>query len=578
MFLFKPTDVVGPFMVIQTVKEGAYAETYLVKAPSGSIYFLKLLSYKKMGDEQFNENRDAVEVLVSKKLRNDNLLKFHGYGDFEQEGNKYVYIVYDYISGKTLPEWLSETNHFSVPTAVQITVNVLDALKYLYSLTPRILHNNITLDNIMISEGKDGIEAKLIDFGHAKFDTQYYSFFEHEGNDIFYLAPESFNGESSIQSDLYSVGVVLFALIFGRLPFYEDPVKYSGPSDGWKELVYNKKSGVLEIPSVIPEGVTKELIQVIRKALAFSPSERYPSAEAFHNALTDGLKGISPSTYVASFSAPAKGSGFDAIAGMQILKDRLQNDVIDVLKDAERAKALGIDIPNGLLLYGPPGCGKTFFAEKFAEELGCNYMYIKCSDVASPYIHGGQEKIAKIFEDARKNSPTVLFLDEIEAMLTDREVQRTVSEAGEVNEFLAQMNNCGKDGVLVIGASNHPQKIDKAALRAGRLELHYYIGNPDLECRMELFRINLRRRSVQGKVDLQRLAEKTEGYASVDIKAIVDNAGRYVFRQKRDAITMADLEYALGQTKPSLTNSQIKEFERIRDIFENKSTRTKIGF
>ena len=102
-----------------------------------------------------------------------------------------------------------------------------------------------------------------------------------------------------------------------------------------------------------------------------------------------------------------------------------------------------MSIPNGLLFYGPPGCGKTFFAERFAEEIGCNYMYVLCSDVASPYIHGGQEKIANLFEEARKNAPTILFLDEVEAMIMDRSKHNNVSEQGEVNEFLGQLNNCG---------------------------------------------------------------------------------------------------------------------------------------
>ena len=85
------------------------------------------------------------------------------------------------------------------------------------------------------------------------------------------------------------------------------------------------------------------------------------------------------------------GNGFADVAGMHSLKDQLQNDVINLLKNPEKAESLGLHVPNGLLFYGPPGCGKTFFAEKFAEELGCYYQYVKCSDVASPYIHGGQE-------------------------------------------------------------------------------------------------------------------------------------------------------------------------------------------
>ena len=122
--------------------------------------------------------------------------------------------------------------------------------------------------------------------------------------------------------------------------------------------------------------------------------------------------------------------------------------------------------------------------KNFAEEAGIHYRYIKCSDVASPYIHGGQGKIAAIFDDARKNAPTILFFDEIDAMIKDRSRQTNVSEAGEVNEFLAQLNNCGQNGVLVIGATNKPDRnMIKLALRAGRLELKYYIPQPDKETR-----------------------------------------------------------------------------------------------
>ena len=164
-------------------------------------------------------------------------------------------------------------------------------------------------------------------------------------------------------------------------------------------------------------------------------------------------------------------------------------------------------------------------------------------------------------------------------MITDRSKQTNVSEAGEVNEFLAQMNNCGQSGVLVIGATNNPMTIDKAALRGGRLELKYYIGNPDLESRKALFAISLKGRAVREPIDLDYLAHHTAGYASVDIKTIVDNAGRYVFKKKGDAITMEDLIFALNQTKSSLTPTQIAKFESMRDAFENvMPTRNKIGF
>ena len=245
------------------------------------------------------------------------------------------------------------------------------------------------------------------------------------------------------------------------------------------------------------------------------------------------------------------------------------------------AKELGLTLPNGMLFFGPPGCGKTFFAQKFAEELGCNYQYIKCSDVASPYIHGGQGKIAAIFDEARKNAPTLLFFDEIDAMITSRDRHNTVSEAGEVNEFLAQLNNCGEKGVIVIGATNKPTMIDEAATRSGRLELKYYIPQPDHETRKQIFILALKNRRTDFGINYDRLAELTENYISADITLIVNTAARLTFRRKERDITQEVLEEAISTIKPSLTIEAIRKHEAIRDEFFNNGSAKpskKIGF
>ena len=236
-----------------------------------------------------------------------------------------------------------------------------------------------------------------------------------------------------------------------------------------------------------------------------------------------------------------------------------------------------MSIPNGLLFYGPPGCGKTFFAERFAEEIGCNYMYVLCSDVASPYIHGGQEKIANIFEEARKKAPTILFLDEVEAMIMDRNRHNNVSEQGEVNEFLGQMNNCGAEGVMVIAATNEPTLIDPAALRAGRLDLKYYIAQPDYDVRKELFRVSLKGRNTDLGIDYDKLAKMTENRVSADITLIVDTAARQVFKDKRPMITQDDLEKAINGVPPSVSLDKIRKCEKMRDKFMRQK-QNRIGF
>ena len=166
-------------------------------------------------------------------------------------------------------------------------------------------------------------------------------------------------------------------------------------------------------------------------------------------------------------------------------------------------------------------------------------------------------------------------------MIRDRSAHNNATTAGAVNEFLTQLNNCGEDGVLVIAATNKPTDIDEAALRAGRLELKYYIPQPDKETRKRMFQIGIAKRNYDFGIDYDLLAERTENYVSADISLVIDTAARLAFRKKIGKITMALLEEAISQIRPSLTLEQIKRHEDIRDRFTGEkkiNERRKIGF
>ena len=183
----------------------------------------------------------------------------------------------------------------------------------------------------------------------------------------------------------------------------------------------------LYLPKSQKSGINSGLLKVIYAALSNNLEERYKDAQEMLNAiinLTVSDSKVNESERQSNNIKKNKG-GFADVAGMEELKAELYTDVIEVLQHPEEAKKLGLTLPNGLLFYGPPGCGKTFFAEKFAQEVGCNYMYVKCSDIASPYIHGGQGKIAELFKLARQKAPTILFFDEIDAILMDRNKLRS---------------------------------------------------------------------------------------------------------------------------------------------------------
>ncbi|MCH5177922.1 MAG: AAA family ATPase, partial [Prevotellaceae bacterium] len=549
------------------------------------------IDYDKLHHTQFDEDGNVLEIEIAKRLKHPNITMYHDSGEIWIERKRYTYIVFDFITGETVAQKTTREQHCSVYDAKQIVLGVLNGLKYLHSQDQPIIHNEITIQNVMLDMASSMAVPKIIDFGYARYQHQSVSSFMKEGLNPFYLAPEALNGVYSIQSDLFSVGVMLYHLLYGIVPYHTDISKYKTDRNALVSAILDARRHPLKLPNTTMFEMDEQLLNTMAKAMAMDRADRFQSADEFIQAINGELKVESPKPTVDNGATkqvgggnvllPKQGNGFADVAGMTALKQQLQSDVIDVIRDHERAKELGISIPNGLLFYGPPGCGKTFFAEKFAEEAGFNYQYVKCSDIASPYIHGGQGKIAKIFDEARQNAPTILFFDEIDAMIKDRSKHNNVSEAGEVNEFLAQLNNCGEDGILVIGATNQPTEIDAAALRAGRLEFKYYIPQPDKETRASIFEINLSKRKCDFGIDYDKLASLTENYISADIKLIVDKAGRRTFRHKLDKITQQVLEEVIAESKPSISMEMIKQHEAIRDQFQGIKTeqpRRKIGF
>lgn len=579
--LFEKKQNIANYTIVFPYKEGSYAETYRVKDETGKTLFLKLISFAKLKACQFNSNGTINEVEIARTLSHKNLCGFVNSGTLTHLGQQYAYIVTNLISGETIAQKIGREETLTVYEARQIAKGVLRALSFLHTQEHPIIHNEVNLQNTMIDMNSEPSDVKLIDFGHARFLDSPPSSEDLEEINPFYMATERFDGVCSVQSDLFSVGVMLYQMIFGMLPWFIDLSQYR-PEDRIRTILARRCSP-LQIPSMNIFELDEQLINIMGKAMAYDIKDRFQTAGEFIKAL-DGEIVVEKTIPFFKETHSGKrtkkiGNGFADVAGMAELKEQLQSDVIDLLQNPGRAKELGLSIPNGLLFYGPPGCGKTFFAERFAEEIGCNYMYVLCSDVASPYIHGGQEKIAKIFENARKNAPTILFLDEVEAMIMDRNKHNNVSEQGEVNEFLGQLNNCGEDGVMVIAATNKPTLIDPAALRAGRLELKYYIPQPDFETRKEIFIIGLKGRSVELGINYDKLAKLTENRVSSDIKLIIDTAARFVFKNQIEKLNQSVLEDAIMKVSPTISLEEIRACEKVRDEFiGKKESRPRIGF
>ena len=275
------------------------------------------------------------------------------------------------------------------------------------------------------------------------------------------------------------------------------------------------------------------------------------------------------------------GHGFDDIAGMHELKEMLQQKVIFVLQNKELAEEYKLTPPNGMLLYGPPGCGKTFFAEKFAEQTAFNFILVKSSDLASVYVHGSQEKIGKLFKQAEENAPTVLCFDEFDAFVPNRSAPGSSYVSSEVNEFLSQLNNCSARGIFVVATTNRPDMIDPAILRTGRLDKQIYVPLPDHDARREMFALYLKGRPFDEEhMDLDHLSDLTEGYIASDIAFIVNDAAMTAaFTHAK--ISQDLLEKTIRETRPSISPELLQSYEYLRakmEGVERSNALPRIGF
>lgn len=590
--LQKNSFLADKYCVLLFIKQGSNSETYRVKGADGKLYFLKLFNPSKAHHTAFDQFGDLLEIELLKKVNHENVVSYKDSGEVIVDGKKYLFLILDFIAGETLAERMLREPISTVFDIRQILTDLLSGLQYLHTLPEPIILNNIAPQNIMLDLSSDIPKAKIIDFSFARSFLQSSRTYNRKGLNLNFLATECITtGIFSQQSDLFSVGAVMYQMLFGMQPWNTSTSGFETQllnENEISEKLLSLRDKPLHYPDIANRIVDfdSSVLKIVTKALQTNTEKRFQSALEFSQTLNGEIE-IADISEVSSTEPlkkgkpkvqKKKGGGFSAIAGMQNLKDMLQNDVIDIIQNPEEYKKHNLGLPNGMLLYGPPGCGKTFFAERFAEETGYNFQKVIASDIASIYVHGTQEKIGKIFDEARENAPTILFFDELDAMTPDRENAQH-SYGSEVNEFLSQLDNCGETGVFVIGSTNKPQLIDKAILRAGRLEKHFYIPPPDFEARRVMFEIYLKNRPLDFGIDYDRLSNLTENYVSGDIKLIVDEASRKVIRDKTKRISMEVLEFVIKNQRPTISLDVLQKYEKIKMQMEGKKDeRPRVGF
>jgi AAA+ superfamily predicted ATPase len=246
------------------------------------------------------------------------------------------------------------------------------------------------------------------------------------------------------------------------------------------------------------------------------------------------------------------------VGGMLEVKQRLEAAFLAPMRNPALRELYGKQMRGGLLLYGPPGCGKTFIARAVAGELGARFMSVGLNDVLDMYIGQTERNLHEIFETARRSAPCVVFLDELDALGAKRALVRHSGLRHSVNQLLAELDGihaAANEGVFVLAATNHPWDVDTALRRPGRLDRTLLVLPPDAPARESILRYHLRDRPV-ADVNLTALARRTDGYSGADLAHLCDTAAERALMDSVATgtprmIRASDLTAALSQVRPS---------------------------
>jgi len=259
---------------------------------------------------------------------------------------------------------------------------------------------------------------------------------------------------------------------------------------------------------------------------------------------------------------------WDEIGGLKTIKNRLRQAVEWPVTHPDSFKNLGIRPPRGILLYGPPGTGKTLLAMAVSTEAGANFISIKGPEVISKWVGSSEKAIRDIFKKARQAAPSIIFLDEIDAIAAIRSASSMGSRMDErlVNQLLTSIDGLEpNNAVVVLASTNRPELVDPALLRAGRFDKLLYVGPPKVDERHEILKIHTRNMPMAKEVKLKDLAKRLEGFVGADIESLCQEAGIIAMSEdfKADIVTLPHFEAALKEIRPSVTPEVMEYYDKL---------------
>ena len=545
METFKKGEKIGKYVINSFIKKGAVAESYTVLGPDDMMYFMKIYELQRIPREQLFEGKEVYEIQLCKELNSDdyaNVVRYVDNGEVKKGNAVYHYLVTEFYRGITLYDAVRNEGRFDLEDAVQITLCVLSGLSFIHSRA--LIHNDIRPSNIMLQELDDGmLMPTIIDLGHISYMVKGRPTFADEDLMPYFRAPETFRSVYTVKSDIFSTGALLYFLMFGKSPWEDMDLRLlNGDKKKIADAVKKarKQDLILETDEVkLPDYMKAILL----KAMAKKPEDRFGSAAEFAQdlmqqvmpELAKQMEEGEPNTQqeeeqeqdnkapIITFKK-GSGSGFDNVTGRDELKEQLRKEVLFALQNPDKAKLYKLPAINGVLLYGPPGCGKSLVLESFAEELGFNYSIIKGVEMGHIYQQGVLDNLQRVFDAAEIKAPFVLCFDELEFIAPNPNGD---GEEGnitpQISAFFGMLNHCSEKGILVVATTNRPDLIDQAIMRVGCFDRVFFVPQPDFEARKDIFMDHLKDRPCE-ELDYDELARISDDFNAGDITEAVNEA------------------------------------------------------
>ena len=521
----------------------------------------------------------------------------------------FMWLFFEKKEGMTLAEYIAlnvdNTNTLRYKEYVSMCSWIMVSLSYMWKSAPH-LRLLVTPDNLYVTYDEEDCPILTICNLHSALSLEYGLLAPYIGADSRYIAPEFLQKVYSQYSFVYNAALLLLFSLNGLLP--DDDILNGHLYDDIAMVQMRAEYNVNKLKSI--SDIRK---QVLMCALNLDPEKR-PTIDAFiemwdsekvisygansdvfgMNMMEDifGAAGNGINGKFDGMFTKSSGKGFSEVGGMSDLKKVLEEKYINPIKYPEIAKIYNMTPPHGILLYGPPGCGKSFIAQKLCEELECFYIKVKASDLGGSLHREGVLNIGALFEAAERkakesNLPVMIIMDECDGLLQHRNQELSPGAAAETNMFLTMLENCAERGVHVICTTNDPSGVDSAALRSGRIGEQYFVPLPDNETKKDIMILNLNPLPHKD-MNLPALIEMTDRFTSSDVAQAVELAASKALSMMIENLPSKDvveIDHAMmssiiSNMTSSLTSEDIVKHDKIHKRYTSgkKETKQRIGF